>query len=186
MPRLRSSSLLISQPFLGDPNFERSVVLLCRHDEEDGSFGLVLNRASNLNLSDVLQLPVPDDSPVGRMPLLIGGPVQPDTLHYLHQRPDIPEAIALGQDVYWGGDFQVLLAYCSAASWLRRPCASTLATPAGRPGNWPRKSGRMFGSCIRMLPGKSLLWTMMPSGRLSYEKRGGVSGRYPIIPSIRA
>ncbi len=109
MPRLRSGSLLISQPFLGDPNFERSVVLLCRHDEEDGSFGLVLNRASNLHLADVLQLPIPADSPVARMPLLLGGPVQLDTLHYLHQRPDVPEAIALGQDVYWGGDFGVLL-----------------------------------------------------------------------------
>jgi putative transcriptional regulator len=109
MPRLRSSSLLISQPFLGDPNFERSVVLLCRHDEEDGSFGLVLNRASNLQLADVLQLPIPVDSAVAQMPLFLGGPVQPDTLHYLHQRPDVPEAIALGQDVYWGGDFAALL-----------------------------------------------------------------------------
>lgn len=109
MPRLRSSSLLISQPFLGDPNFERTVVLVCRHDEEDGTFGLVLNRTSTLHLGDVLELPGRDDTALAQLPLFIGGPVQPDTLHYLHQRPDIPEAIALGQDVYWGGDFQVLL-----------------------------------------------------------------------------
>lgn len=109
MPRLRSSSLLISQPFLGDPNFERTVLLLCRHDEEDGTFGLVLNRSSNLHLGDVLQLPVPDESPVAQLPLYVGGPVQPDTLHYLHQRQDVPDAHSLGQGVYWGGDFEVLL-----------------------------------------------------------------------------
>ena len=109
MPRLRAGSLLISQPFLGDPNFERSVVLLCQHTGADGSFGLVLNRLSTLHLADVLELPVPADSPVARLPLYLGGPVQPDTLHYLHQQPSVPGAVALGQGVYWGGDFQELL-----------------------------------------------------------------------------
>ncbi|SHM12368.1 putative transcriptional regulator [Hymenobacter psychrotolerans DSM 18569] len=109
MPRLRSSSLLISQPFLGDPNFERTVVLICRHDEQDGTFGLVLNRPSSLCLGDVLELPEGTPEVLARQPLLLGGPVQPDTLHYLHQRPDIPEAVPLGQDVYWGGDFHVLV-----------------------------------------------------------------------------
>ena len=38
-----SGILLISDPFLRDPNFMRTVVLLCEHDEA-GSFGLVINR----------------------------------------------------------------------------------------------------------------------------------------------
>ena len=109
MSQLRNGSLLISQPFLGDPNFERSVVLLCRHTSEEGSFGLVLNRATNLLLGDGLELPGGDALPAARLPLGLGGPVQPDTLHYLHRRADMPGAIALGQEVYWGGDFEVLL-----------------------------------------------------------------------------
>lgn len=110
MPRPRASSLLISQPFLGDPNFERTVVLLCRHSDEEGTFGLVLNRATNLTLGDVLELPeAAATDAVAAMPLGLGGPVQPDTLHFLHQRPDVPEAHNLGQGVYWGGDFGVLL-----------------------------------------------------------------------------
>ena len=52
----QNGSLLISEPFLGDPNFERTVILLCSHDEEEGSFGLVLNRPSNLKLSDVIDM----------------------------------------------------------------------------------------------------------------------------------
>ncbi|WP_400190889.1 YqgE/AlgH family protein [Hymenobacter sp. B81] len=109
MSQLRSGSLLISQPFLGDPNFERSVVLLCRHDEEEGSFGLLLNRPTTVALGDALSLPEGEDHPAAQLPLHVGGPVQPDTLHYLHRRADIPHAEPLGQDVYWGGDFEVLL-----------------------------------------------------------------------------
>ncbi|MBT2559049.1 YqgE/AlgH family protein [Hymenobacter sp. ISL-91] len=109
MARLRPGNLLISQPFLGDPNFERSVVLLCGHSETEGSFGLVLNRTANLQLSDVLTLPGGEVLPAAATPLGVGGPVEPDTLHFIHQRADLPEAVALGGGVYWGGDFARLL-----------------------------------------------------------------------------
>lgn len=109
MPRLLPGSLLISQPFLGDPNFERTVVLLCSHSQEEGSFGLVLNRPAQLQLGDVLELPGGSVLPPAQLPLGIGGPVQPDTLHYLHQVPDLPQAVDLGQHVYWGGNFAALL-----------------------------------------------------------------------------
>jgi putative transcriptional regulator len=102
-------TLLISQPFLGDPNFERSVVLICRDVKAEGTFGLVLNRQTNLTLGDVLELPLGELSPAANLPLYVGGPVQPDTLHYVHRRGDVPGAHALGQEVYWGGDFEVLL-----------------------------------------------------------------------------
>ena len=106
---MKPGTLLISQPFLGDPNFERSVVLLCRDNADEGSFGLVLNRITNLTLGDVLDLPLGDVSPAAPLPLYLGGPVEPNTLHYLHRRADVPGAHHLGQDVYWGGDFDVLL-----------------------------------------------------------------------------
>jgi len=105
---MRPGTLLISQPFLGDPNFERSVVLLCRDAPADGSFGLVLNRLTTLTLGDVLDLPAPALGAAG-LPLYVGGPVEPNTLHYVHRRADLPGAQALGQDVYWGGDFEALL-----------------------------------------------------------------------------
>ncbi|RPD45814.1 YqgE/AlgH family protein [Hymenobacter sediminis] len=116
MPRLRPGSLLISQPYLGDPNFERTVVLLCSHSEEEGSFGLVLNRPATLQLGDVLELPGGNVLPAARIPLSIGGPVQPDTLHYLHQVPELPQAESLGQGVYWGGEFTHLLDHLLAGN----------------------------------------------------------------------
>jgi putative transcriptional regulator len=106
---MRPGTLLISQPFLGDPNFERSVVLLCRDEPDDGTFGLVLNRLTSLTLGEVLDLPTHLTSVAAELPLYVGGPVEPNTLHYLHRRADLPGAIDLGQDVYWGGDFEMLL-----------------------------------------------------------------------------
>lgn len=105
---MRPGTLLISPPFLGDPNFERSVVLLCRDEPEDGSFGLVLNHLTALTLGDVLDLPSEAGS-AAELPLYMGGPVESNTLHYLHRRADLPGATDLGQDVYWGGDFEQLL-----------------------------------------------------------------------------
>ena len=106
---MRPGTLLISPPFLGDPNFERSVVLLCRDEPGDGSFGLVLNHLTALTLGDVLDLPPEAGSAAAELPLYVGGPVEPNTLHYLHRRADLPGATDLGQDVYWGGDFELLL-----------------------------------------------------------------------------
>ncbi|TPE45868.1 YqgE/AlgH family protein [Pontibacter mangrovi] len=100
----QNGSILISEPYLGDPNFERSVILLCSHQEEEGSFGLVLNRASNLHLSDVLDVFEEDFD----MVLGIGGPVQYNTLHYVHRLPDLPQAVKLDEGLYWGGDFETL------------------------------------------------------------------------------
>ncbi|MBF9238931.1 YqgE/AlgH family protein [Hymenobacter sp. BT683] len=106
---MRPGTLLISQPFLGDPNFERSVIILCRDEPEEGSFGLVLNRLTSLTLGDVLELPPLVAVAAAALPIYVGGPVEPDTLHYLHRRADLPGASDLGQEVYWGGDFELLL-----------------------------------------------------------------------------
>lgn len=105
---MRPGTLLISQPFLNDPNFERSVVLVCRDQPDDGTFGLVLNCLTALTLGDVLDLPTQAGT-AAALPLHVGGPVEPNTLHYLHRRADLPGATTLGQDVYWGGDFKLLL-----------------------------------------------------------------------------
>ncbi len=95
--------LLVSAPVLSDPNFRRTVVLVCEHDPS-GTFGLVLNRPLDLHLGDVL-----DGFGYPSPPLRYGGPVQTDTLHYLHRRPDLlTDAQFLVDGVFWGGDFQQL------------------------------------------------------------------------------
>lgn len=111
---MKPGTLLISQPFLGDPNFERSVVLICRDEPANGTFGLVLSRPAELTLHDVLDLPLGPHSPAAPVPLYLGGPVEPNTLHCLHRRADVPDATPLGEGVFWGGDFDVLLGLLTA------------------------------------------------------------------------
>lgn len=95
--------LLIADPFLKDPNFLRSVVFLCEH-KTDGSFGFVLNRRFETNLNEL----VPSLSEFD-LPVYYGGPVQPDTLHFVHQYPDkIPGGTEITSNIYWGGNFEVL------------------------------------------------------------------------------
>ena len=93
--------LLIAEPFLKDPNFKRTVVLLCEH-QDAGSFGFVLNRHYEQTLEDLL----PDLAGMNH-PVFYGGPVQEDTLHFLHQYPAlIPGSFEVADGIYWGGDFE--------------------------------------------------------------------------------
>ncbi len=92
--------LLIADPFLKDPNFLRTVVFLCDHKEE-GSFGFVLNRQYENKLGDLIP-----ELEGNQLPVYYGGPVQIDTIHFLHQYPDeIPGGQEILKGVYWGGDF---------------------------------------------------------------------------------
>lgn len=100
-----SGILLISDPFLKDPNFMRTVVLLCEYTEE-GSFGLVLNRKVQPKLGELIDALTGID-----LNVFYGGPVQQDTLHFLHQVPDlIPNSQPIARGVYWGGDFETVIA----------------------------------------------------------------------------
>lgn len=96
--------LLIADPFLKDPNFLRTVVFLCEHKEE-GSFGLVLNRKFENTLDELIP-----ELEGFKIPVYYGGPVQMDTIHFLHQYPDeIPGSFEVIKGVYWGGDFEIVL-----------------------------------------------------------------------------
>src|SRR5438128_916962 len=69
--------------------FQRTVVLICQHDTE-GAFGLVLNRATDKKVGDVLVADLP--APLKDAPLYLGGPVQPAAMSFLHSDSFIPDA----------------------------------------------------------------------------------------------
>jgi putative transcriptional regulator len=99
-----AGALLISDPFLKDPHFMRTVVFLCEHKTE-GSFGFVLNRPYEQTLDEFIP-----ELEGFMIPLFYGGPVQPDTLHFLHNMPNlIPGGQKVVNGVYWGGDFQKVI-----------------------------------------------------------------------------
>src|SRR4051812_50038247 len=69
------TALLLSMPQMQDPNFSRTVVLLCEYSP-DGAFGLVINRPTEMPASTMVRLepPIVDGN---AMPLFIGGPGEP-------------------------------------------------------------------------------------------------------------
>jgi len=98
-----TGKLLISEPFLNDPNFKRSVVLIADHGEE-GTLGFILNQPSKLLLKDL----VPD---LGQAdyPIFIGGPVEVDTVHFIHRCYDkLNSGEEIANGIYWGGNFETL------------------------------------------------------------------------------
>lgn len=96
--------LLIADPFLKDPNFLRTVVFLCEHREE-GSFGFVLNRKYENTLDELIE-----NMEGHKLPVYYGGPVQMDTIHFLHQYPDIiPGSFKVTDEIYWGGEFEKVI-----------------------------------------------------------------------------
>jgi len=95
--------LLVSEPFMDDPYFKRTVVLLCEHGEE-GSFGFVLNKYIDVNIKDVV-----DDLPRMKSRISVGGPVKNENLFYLHTLgPDLEGSREVIPGVYIGGEFDVV------------------------------------------------------------------------------
>jgi len=77
--------MLIAMPAMADPNFSRSVTLLCLHNEE-GAIGITINRQSGFTLGELLsQLNIPcENQEISAMIVLQGGPVSPDHGFVLH------------------------------------------------------------------------------------------------------
>lgn len=108
-------TLLVSGPFLADPYFRRSVILLCMHDTE-GSFGLVLNRPIDMAVSDLME-----DMPAVSSSVGIGGPVQSGDLFYLHTLgPRIEGSMQVVDGIHMGGDYDQLRAMLRAAPKLAK------------------------------------------------------------------
>jgi len=94
--RSLAPGLLLAAPQLGDPNFERTVILLARHDE-DGALGWVLNGRPVGMVGELLHdaglvpedVTLPRSGPFGRS-ARVGGPVQAATGWVLYRRASDP------------------------------------------------------------------------------------------------
>lgn len=100
---LTKGRLLIAEPFMNDHYFKRSVVLLTEH-KKDGSLGFILNNPLNITVNDVL-----GDFPEFDAQVFMGGPVQTDSLFYIHTQGEIiTESEHIIDNLYWSGNFEQL------------------------------------------------------------------------------
>jgi len=114
--RSLAPGLLLAAPRLGDPNFDRTVVLLARHDD-DGALGWVLNGRALQPVGELLAsaglvpegITLPPTAPFVRA-ARIGGPVSPATGWVLYRRDtgSLPGAIDVDDDLAVTGDMDAL------------------------------------------------------------------------------
>jgi putative transcriptional regulator len=100
----KTGSILISEPFSKDAYFKRSIVLLTLNDDE-GSVGFILNKEVEMSLNDLFGEDIDMEVSVS-----IGGPVSIERVDYIHTLGDkIPESKHIIGDIYWGGNFEVMI-----------------------------------------------------------------------------
>ncbi|HYD49183.1 MAG TPA: YqgE/AlgH family protein [Terriglobales bacterium] len=100
-------TLLLAMPQMQDPNFARTVVLLCKQEEE-GAMGLVINRATETLASSVLDFdpPLRDDS---KLPIYVGGPVEPQRgWLLLGFDPGTSDVLKVGEGLFLSSSMDVL------------------------------------------------------------------------------
>lgn len=98
---VKQGTLLLAQPFMLDVYFRRAVVLICDKHEE-GTLGFILNKPLDVKVQDIL-----GDFPEFEAMAYYGGPVQTDSVHFLHSAGElIDDSQYVSNGVYWGGDFE--------------------------------------------------------------------------------
>jgi putative transcriptional regulator len=101
---MNAGKLLIATPsIIGDYNFQRSVILLV-DEKTTGTVGFILNKPLEYTLDEVI------DGVNIKFPLYYGGPVEQDSLFFIHRTANlIPNSLLIYDDVYWSGDFETVI-----------------------------------------------------------------------------
>jgi putative transcriptional regulator len=101
--RVKKGDLLVSQPFMMDGNFRRTVVFLAEYNK-DGALGFILNRPLEYKVEELVL-----DFPDFKDNAYFGGPVATNTIHYIHRVGQIlDESIEIDNGIFWGGNFDKL------------------------------------------------------------------------------
>lgn len=172
-PTAHPGFLLVASPDLRDPNFERSVVLVVQHDEQ-GAYGLVLNRPLERPLSQVLDSVGPRWAHV---PLHVGGPVQTNLLQFVVAGDAPGRPLAPGLCVGAGledleqsqADPRGVRAFLGYAGWgggqLERETSegSWIVRPAHARHVFDIPTGRLWSTVLRELGG-GYAWMSLAGG----------------------
>ena len=173
-----ANQFLIAMPALGDPNFFRTVTLICEHTEQ-GALGLIINRPLEIRAGEIFSQMGSGAPPetTSNQPVLLGGPVHQERGFVLH-RPsgqwdntlklsdtlglttsrDILEAIASGA----GPDDELIVLGCagwgagqleqemSENAWLSVPATEELIFETPFDDRW-KAAARLLGVNLNSL-----------------------------------
>src|SRR5690606_31844492 len=96
-------TILIAEPFMKDPYFQRSIVFMAENSKET-TLGFILNKSLDIPINEAIE-----GFPEFDAELFLGGPVQSQNLFYIHTKGNLLEGSErINEKLFWGGDFEVL------------------------------------------------------------------------------
>lgn len=169
--------VLISEPFLDDFYFRRSAILIVDHNDE-GSFGVVINKRLNVPFNDIIM-----GFPKFDAEVYLGGPVDTDRVFFIHTIGEmIPDSHKIMSGLYWSGNINALKAmikndlikshevrfYVGYAGWDGGQIRKELKANTWLVGKFSTKEilhtmpSKMWSNFVNKLGNKYILWNKFP------------------------
>ena len=99
--QIQSGTILISKPFMEDKRFEKSIILIVEHNK-NGTIGFVINKETSVNIHELIS-----NFPEVNIKIKDGGPVEKNSVFFIHTYPDLINNCAKIKDgVFWGGELK--------------------------------------------------------------------------------
>ena len=101
--KVKIGDVLLSEPFMNDYYFRRSVILIIDHNEE-GSLGVIFNKRLAIPFNEIVQ-----GFPEFKADVYLGGPMETDRIFFIHTLGEmIPDSHKICGGLYWSGNISVL------------------------------------------------------------------------------
>lgn len=175
--KISTGKLLISEPFMPDYYFKRSVLLISEHDN-NGSFGLIINKKTDYTIDEIT-----NEIKDFKADVYLGGPVQTESLFFIHKRPDlISGSIEIIPRIFWGGNFEDIVEavnnkqiepeeirfYLGYAGWGEKQLEAELSnlswivSPARYGDVFSKNPGQLWNEKVKLLGDKYQHWLNFP------------------------
>ena len=172
-----TGNVLISEPFMNDFHFRRSVILIIDHNEE-GSLGVIFNKRLAIPFNEIVQ-----GFPDFKADVYLGGPVETDRIFFIHTVGDmIPDSYKISEGLYWSGNINVLKSmikmdlikphevrfYVGYAGWDSGQLRNELKANTWLVGKFSSKQllstipGKMWKNFVRQMGKRYMLWDKFP------------------------
>ena len=169
--------VLISEPFMNDFYFRRSVILLIDHNEK-GSLGVIFNKRLTIPFNEIVQ-----GFPDFNADVYLGGPVETDRIFFIHTVGEmIPDSHLISNGLYWSGNINVLKSmikmdlikphevrfYVGYAGWDGGQLRNELKANTWVVGRFTSKQllrtmpGKMWSDFVKQIGKRYTLWDKFP------------------------
>ena len=174
---IATGNVLISEPFMNDFHFRRSVILIIDHNEE-GSLGVIFNKRLTIPFNEIVQ-----GFPEFNADVYLGGPVETDRIFFIHTVGEmIPDSHLISNGLYWSGNINVLKSmikmdlikphevrfYVGYAGWDGGQLRNELKANTWVVGRFTAKQllrtmpGKMWSDFVKQIGKRYALWDKFP------------------------